>query len=107
MSELTKHDILINDLSSIESQLSMFITKIKELSDRNADMEQLLDESKKENMVLTHKIVKLQGELERFQQENGNNVFNSLNLKEKEDLKVKLQEMITRINYHLSADRQV
>ncbi len=107
MAELTKQDILVNDLSSIESQLSMLIANIKELSESNTNLEQLLEESKKENIVLTNKIVKLQGELENFQQENGSNVFNSLNLKEKEDLKVKLQEMITRINYHLSADRQV
>ena len=106
MSELTKYDILVNDLSSIESQISMLITRVKELTQKNADLEELLQESKKENVVLSHKIVKLQGELEHFQQENGSNVFNSLNVKEKEELKIKIQEIISRINFHLSADRQ-
>lgn len=85
----------------------MFYTKFKELSKKCTDLEKLLEESKKENMVLTHKIVKLQGELEHFQQKNESIVFNSLNLKEKEELKVKLQDLISRINFHLSADRQV
>ena len=84
----------------------MLKTKLKELSQRNADLEQVLEESKKENTVMTHKIVKLQGELERFQKESESNAFNSLNLKEKEELKIKIQEIISRINYHLSSERQ-
>ena len=107
MAELTKYDILLNDLNSIESQLSLLVSRVNELSDKNADLEILLEETKKDNAVLSNKISNLQGELEHFQKENGSNVFNSLNLKEKEDLKIKIQEIISRINYHLSAERQV
>ena len=103
MAELSKQEILINDLNSVQTQLSILINKYNDAFQRNADLELLLEEAKKENAVLSQKILKLQGELENFQRESESNVFNSLNLKEREDLKVKLQNLISRIDYHLSS----
>lgn len=103
MAELSKQEIIINDLNSVQTQLSILINKYNDLFHRNADLELLLEEAKKENAALSQKVIKLQSELESVRSESDSNVFNTINPKEREDLKIKLQNLISRIDYHLSS----
>ena len=103
MAEISKNDILISDLSSIETQLSILINKIKDLSTKNIELEETLNSLKKENSVLLQKLASLESEIKNIDESTETNLFNSLNLKERENLKVKLQNLITRIDYHLSS----
>ena len=103
MAEISKNDILISDLSSIETQLSILINKIKDLSIKNIELEETLNSLKKENSVLLQKLASLESEIKNIDESTETNLFNSLNLKERENLKVKLQNLITRIDYHLSS----
>ncbi len=107
MAELSKQDILINDLSSIESQLSSLLHKFGDIAKRNSELETGISELRKENSLLTQKLVKYEGEIEHLKTESESGQLNSLNLKEREELKLKLQNLISRINIHLSADRQI
>lgn len=107
MAELSKQEILINDLSSIESQVTSLLHKFKDIAERNSDLEIQIAELRQENGSLTQKILKYEGEIEQLKTESESGQLNSLNLKEREELKLKLQSLISRINYHLSADRQV
>lgn len=104
MAELTKHEIFLSDLSFVESQLSILIHKFKDVSERNSELEHLLSEAKIENAELNQKLLKLQNEIHNFKKESEDNIFNSLNLKEREELKVKLRNLITRIDYYLNTD---
>jgi len=101
--ELSKNDILISDLSAIETQLSILINKNKDLGIKNIELEQNLDSLRKENSVLQQKLESLEKEIKNVTENSEENLFNSLNLKERENLKVKLQNLITRIDYHLSS----
>ena len=103
MAEISKNDILISDLSTIETQLSILINKNKDLSIKNIELEETLLNLKKENSVLLQKLAALDSEIKNLDENTEANLFNSLNLKERENLKVKLQNLITRIDYHLSS----
>jgi cell division septum initiation protein DivIVA len=103
VAELSKNDILISDLSAVETQLSILINKNKDLSQKNVDLEESLESLKKENEILLQKLAALESEIKAIDENTETNLFNSLNLKERENLKVKLQNLISRIDYHLSS----
>ena len=110
MPDQTKYETLLNDLSSIEMQSSVLINKIKELMEHNLEMEEFANKAKKEITLLSQKIVNLESELEKVRSEQGEQegkLSNLLNTKETETLKIKLQNLISRIDYHLSTDRQL
>ncbi len=99
MADLSKHDIILNDISHIETQIAVLRNNFKEALERNKELEGYLNELKKENIELKQKISELEDE---FNTSNADS-FGSLNLKEKEALKIKLQNLISRIDYHLSS----
>ena len=110
MAELTKYDVLLNELGSMDAQILVLTNKWKDTYHRNRELEDQMSKLKKENFELLQKISRIEEEIEQFQnkkEENpdtGTNLFNSLNPKERENLKVRLQNLISRIDYHLSAD---
>ena len=104
MSELSKYEVLINDLGTIQTQAAILVNKCKDLSQRNNELENLVAEARKEKAVLTQKVNKLESDLETLQINSTQNIINSFNEKEKESLKIKLQNLISRIDYHLSTD---
>jgi predicted RNase H-like nuclease (RuvC/YqgF family) len=104
LADLTKYEIFLSDLNLVESQISILVHKYKDVAERNSELEHLISELKIENTELTQKILRLQNEIQSFQKDSEDNIFNSLNLKEREELKVKLRNLITRIDYHLNAD---
>jgi hypothetical protein len=103
MADLIKHEILLNELSSIEAQLSTLINKHKELIEKIGKQETELLRIRNENSFLEQKIVLLETEMKAQKNDSDKNLFNSLNLKERENLKVRLQNLLNKINYHLSS----
>lgn len=113
MAENTKYDVVLNEISSMEAQVVVLTNKCRETAKRNRELEEQASKFKKENFELLQKISSLEADLEKLRAQKevnsgGSNLeFNSLNPKERENLKVRLQNLISRIDYHLSADRQV
>ena len=103
MADITKHEILLNELSAIEAQLSALVHKNKELMVKLGDAEIELLRLRNENSMLGQKIVSLESDIKAPKNDGDNNIFNSLNLKERENLKVKLQNLLSKIDYHLSS----
>lgn len=101
MADLSKQDILLNDISLVETQITVLRNNFKESLERIKELEGYLNELKKENKDLKQRISELEEELNL----SINNVdsFGSLNLKEREALKIKLQNLISRIDYHISS----
>jgi len=79
------------------------IHKYGDVIERNRELEKELKEAKEENSSLTQKILKLQSEIENIKKDSEGNLFNSINAKERENLKLKLQNLISKIDYHLSS----
>jgi len=103
MADIIKHEILLNELSAIEAQVSTLIHKNKELIGKIGDQEIELLRLRSENSFLQQKIVSLESDIKTPGNDGDNNIFNSLNLKERENLKVKLQNLLSKIDYHLSS----
>ena len=107
MAELSKQEILLNDLGTIETQISVLAHKNDELLKANKELEKLLETLRKENMNLIHKIEELESKGKSTPENTETNLFNSLNQKERENLKIRLQGLISKIDNHLSAERQI
>jgi hypothetical protein len=103
MADLINHEILLNELSSVEAQLSILIHKNKELIGKIGDRDIELLRLRNENSFLHQKIASLESEMKAPKNDGDKNLFNSLNLKERENLKVKLQNLLSKIDYHLSS----
>jgi len=110
LAELNKYELLLNDLVKIETEVSILANKCKDLMASNKDLEEFAIKAKKEITSYSQKIINLESELESAKEKTepgGVKLSNLLNTKETETLKVKLQNLISRIDYHLTADGQV
>jgi 3-deoxy-D-manno-octulosonic-acid transferase len=103
VNELSKYESIINDLNLIETQAEVLKNKAKDIGLRNIQVERTLEQLKAENAALNQKVVKLEGEIDKLIGKTELNIFNSLTSKEKETLKSKIENLISKIDYHLSS----
>ena len=103
MSEISKYESIINDLNLIETQAEVLKNKAKDIELRNVQVERLIEQLKTENALLSQKVTKLEGEVERLIGKTELDIFNSLTSKEKEALKFKIEDLISKIDYHISS----
>lgn len=100
--DLAKYESLINDLSSIESEVATLKDMLKDNNFRSSELEEVTKRFKQENSLLKSKITELEIAIENLKKEP--DTLNILNNKERESLKSKLQDLISRIDFHLSAE---
>jgi len=100
---MAKYESLINDLSTLESQITILKSQYKDSVGRKKELEVALEKSKQDNNSLYDKIAALEDEINYLKSK----AEQGLNIEDQASLKSKLKELITRINFHLSADRQV
>ena len=103
MVDLAKYDILIQDLTAIEAEIATLGNKLKDTEERKTELEIQIAKLRQENSFLQKKIIELEQEILLSKQDEEGNVFNTLNSKEKENLKLKLQDIISKIDFHLSS----
>jgi predicted RNase H-like nuclease (RuvC/YqgF family) len=103
LNELEKYEALLNDFKTVETQVVQLKKRYELCTRQNAELEIKISELKEENTELTKKIDKLETDLNKMQKEGETNLFNSLNVKERESLKDKLQDLISKIDYHISS----
>lgn len=103
MNELSKYESIINDLNLIETQAEVLKNKAKDIELRNIQVERTIEQFKAENAALNQKVAKLEGEIDKLIGKTELNIFNSLTSKEKETLKSKIENLISKIDYHLSS----
>ncbi|OGU55013.1 MAG: hypothetical protein A2V66_08060 [Ignavibacteria bacterium RBG_13_36_8] len=102
MAETSKYDFFMDELSSLEKQLYTFVQKSFELTDKNSKIEKKMQQLEKENDVLKMKIREIENKLNNSLF-NDNSLFNndSLKLEDRELIKSKISELISKIEYHL------
>ncbi len=103
MVDLAKYDSLIHDLTAIEAEIATLGNKLKDTEERKTELEIQIAKLRQDNSFLQKKIIELEQEILLSKQDEEGNVFNTLNSKEKENLKLKLQDIISKIDYHLSS----
>jgi predicted nuclease with TOPRIM domain len=104
--DLAKYDSLIQDLATIEAEIATMSNKLRDTEERKTELEIELSKSRQENTYLQKKLVEIEQQLADFKEESQGKIFNTLNSKEKETIKLKLQDIISKIDYHLSSERQ-
>ena len=103
MAEYSKYDLLTKDLNLIEVQVSVLSNKYKDAVEKNQELEEAVEELQKENALLNKKIAKLESEPGGIRLEGNQSLFSSLNTKEREELKIKLKSLISKIDNHISS----
>ena len=99
---MQKYETIVNDLSSIESQITILKDQYNDSISRNKELEIALEKSKQDNTSLYDKIAALEEEINYLK----NKAEKGLQIENQDSLKIRLQDLIKRIDFHLSADRQ-
>jgi chromosome segregation ATPase len=105
---MVKFENLINDLSTVESQITILKNQYTDAVKRIKELDIALEKSKQDNTALYQKIAALEEEINYLKSKAEQGIgLNAMDSEERESIKVRLQELITRINYHLSPEGQV
>ena len=99
---MQKYETIVNDLSSIESQITILKDQYNDSISRNKELEIALEKSKQDNTSLYDKIAALEEEINYLKSK----AEKGLQIENQDSLKIRLQDLIKRIDFHLSADRQ-
>ena len=99
---MTKYDLFIDELNTLEKQIYYFIQKGTEILESNQALNNRITLLERENDALKKKISEIESKVSKSFV-NSENLFGneSFNLEEKEALKNKIGELIARIDYHL------
>jgi chromosome segregation ATPase len=102
--DLAKYESLVNDLTALEARVAILKSKYNDTLERNTELEVTFNEAENEKSELHQRISDLEGELETLKQESEDAQFKNLNSEERESLKTKIKDLVTRIDYHLSTN---
>ena len=103
MVDLAKYDSLIQDLSAIEAEIATLGNKLRDMEERKTELEIQVAKLRQDNSFIQKKVIELEQQILLTKQDEEGNIFNTLNSKEKENLKSKLQDIISKIDFHLSS----
>jgi predicted nuclease with TOPRIM domain len=101
--DLTKHEVLLNELSEIQTLVAELINKKRTLQEENTRLERSFSGLREENKLLLQRVDALEKQLEVNGNNSLNSLFGSLDNNEKEELKTKIQNLVNRIDLHLSS----
>lgn len=102
---MIKYENLINDLSNVESQITILKNQYTDSVKRIKELDIALEKSKQDNTALYQKIAAMEEEINYLKSKAEQGIgLNAMDSEERESLKVRLQELITRVNYHLSTE---
>lgn len=102
MVDLAKYETLISELSKLESQVEILKNKYSATVGRNKELEVSLNEIQQDKNLLHQKISELESELEEIKYKSEEKA--KLNSEEREEIKTKIRDLISRIEKHLSSD---
>ena len=102
MSDTSKYEFFMDELNSLEKQLYSFVQKSFELNEKNTRLEKKVNQLEKENEVLRLKIEEIESKLNNSLFSDAEIFANdSLHLEDREFLKSKISELISKIDFHL------
>jgi len=101
--DLAKYETLISELGALESRIEILNDKYSDTLERNKELEVTLDSAQEDKNLLHQEIARLEEELQLLKQKAEEKI--NLNSEERENFKIKINDLISRIDYHLSLDR--
>jgi predicted nucleic acid-binding Zn-ribbon protein len=104
LSELTKYEVFLSELNSLETQSAILVERFNDLVKLNKELESQVNMISKENEYLKLQVRTMEKEVETFKGSvEKESSFLTLPTKDRESLKLKINELIARINYHLGS----
>jgi predicted nuclease with TOPRIM domain len=103
LADLTKHEVLLNELTNIHTLVSVLLNNHKSLMEEKSSLEKSLSSLAEEKKELLKRIEVLENQLEVNKDNSLNLIFSSLGTTEKEELKTKIQNLVNRLDFHLSS----
>lgn len=103
MSDISKYESTLNDLTLIESEVAIMIEKLRVTSESLREKEVQLAMLKQENQQLNKRLSELEFELESAKLSNQNEITGFAQKQDNEVLKEKIKNLISRIDFHLSS----
>jgi len=100
--DLAKYETLISDLGKLESYVEILKNKYNDTVERNKELEVSINEIQQDKNLLHQKISEMESELEDITLKSEEK--SKLNLEEREEIKSKIRNLISRIDKHLSSD---
>jgi len=100
--DLAKYETLISDLSKLESQVEILKNKYADTLERNQELEVSANEVQQDKNLLHQKISELESELEEINLKSEET--SKLNLEEREEIKTKIKNLISRLDKQLSSN---
>jgi predicted nuclease with TOPRIM domain len=101
--ETSKQDVLLKDITNIHSQVTTLINKYRDLIQLNEKLETEVEQLRKEKADLVERISGLETEVGNIKNQPGLEIFNSLDEEERGNLKNKIDNLISRIDFHISS----
>lgn len=102
MVDLAKYETLISDLSKLESQVEILKNKYFDTVERNKELEIAINEIQQDKNLLHQKITELESELDELK--NKSEEDSKINLEEREEIKIKIRNLISRLDKHLALE---
>lgn len=100
---MSKHESLITDLNTVESQISILKSQYNDSVKRIKELDIALEKSKQDNTSLYQKIAAMDEEINYLKSKAEQGIsLGTLDAEERDSLKIRLQDLISKINYHLS-----
>lgn len=103
MADLTKHEVLLNELTNIHSHISVLVNNYKSLQEEKSSLEKSFSAITEEKKELLRRIEVLENQLEVNKDNSLNSLFSSLDNSKREELKAKIQNLVNRLDFHLSS----
>jgi len=100
--DLAKYETLISELGKLESYVEILKNKYSDTVERNKELELSLNEVQQDKNLLLQKISEMESELEDITLKSEEK--SKLNAEEREEIKIKIRDLISRIDKHLSSD---
>ncbi len=102
MPDSSKYDFFMDELSSLEKQVYKHIQRTSEVSEENKTLHKRIKQLEKENEVLKLKVDDIETKLNNAFIDTENSQFGGLlNDEEKTQLKNKINDLISKIDFHL------
>ncbi len=102
MPDSSKYDLFMDELSSLEKQVYKFLQKTNDVNEENKTLQKRIKQLEKENEVLKLKVDDVEAKLNNAFVDLENSQFGNLfNDDEKLELKNKINDLITKIDFHL------
>jgi len=97
----SKYDIFLDELNSLEKQIYIFVHKIKELEEGKNALDKKVKKLFNENEILTMRIEEISSNISKSVNLADEINLEKINWENKEELKSKIEELISKINYHI------